>query len=1161
MLNIRTLRVLAVAEMRFCRRLARTWVFVVVAFIVCIGWYGEMVDYSQWPFPPNSWADDEMTARYTISTMMNGFVSIFSIGVIFLSFDIRGRDVHDRISDVVDSLPASNVEIIFGRIAGILILVLIPCLVFLALITGYEAVSGFAGSRFRLGIQPVSVMSLFVWNLIPNLVFYCALVACLAALIRVRLLVAIIALGVFVGLFWIDNHIPVRFQESLSQFLGGSYVPSDLAPVFASPAIVGNKCAILLVSIALLFFAASILPRTEPRRRLTTILGFAALGVAVVVFIGLLTSLYGSQNLKEDWLKEHRQQHPTSFPDIQHLQGTVELMPGRKITLDVLLTVHKPTMNTTDWVVFSLNPGYKIQELAIDGEKTTNFSFEAGLLKLPSELLPNSSHDIRVQAAGKPDDRFAYLDQARDFQTYPNRSVRQLGLRNSIFHGDFVALMPCIAWYPISGSVADRDRLDLRRRDLFTIDLTVSVPSKWQVATVGTRKVLDDQERSQFQFTSGVPVPELALLASNFDRRTTTIEGVEFEVLFNKKHVQNLDALAPFTKYVNQWVAERIENARAISLAYPYEVFYVVEVPSNLRIYGGGWRMTTVLQPPRMMLVRESSFPTEQFEFVTHRERSVGHLSKDAQDHRIFDELQRYFVSDLHGGSPFSGFARNFVSHQISATQRGAIALQHLLEQLSIQLITETESFSIVSMMEFDTYTPNLRVGYSPDTDFAGFGDYAVLRRVQIAGLPSTRRVMDQIALFDLDFNGNPILSHRVLLTKGHALARSMISYYGAETMGVFLKALLTEFRGQQFTVADFLDVGSKIGLDFDEWVLPWLEDTILPGYLFDAPIVSKLETEESGDAQYQTTFVIHNAESMSGLVRIFWAANDTNNYRDNDWPSGNLVRSDPIFIAAHHSMRFAVRSVIPLKGLWVEPFLAHNVEAFEVPVPDYDEYANLNGTALPFVADVDWRPPELEGIIVDDLDLNFSIVARDLNTGDFGQVQTVTASSETTNEYVQGLPVGQYLGSNEWNRVFNPSSFGQYLRTYSRIARGEGKTAARFEVRLPHDGQWRLEYYVPKPAFVSGGYGVSDLFGYQTRQTRSADPRAPEEHYRLVIRDGDAEWNEQFDIANAIADWNEVGEYQLGSTEVEVFVSDWAGHEEVLVHADAIRWTPVELD
>ena len=199
MLNIRTLLTLAVSEMRSCRRLARTWVFIAVALLFCTVWYIDMVDTARWPSPPYGFfSDGGMTARYTISNLMNGFVAIFSIGIIFLAFDIRARDVQNRISDAIDSRPMSNVEIIFGRLAGIYLLLAIPCLVFLALLTGYESISGLFESRFRLGLQPLSVLSLIAWNLIPNLLFYSALVVCLSVLVRFRLLAAVIALGVLI---------------------------------------------------------------------------------------------------------------------------------------------------------------------------------------------------------------------------------------------------------------------------------------------------------------------------------------------------------------------------------------------------------------------------------------------------------------------------------------------------------------------------------------------------------------------------------------------------------------------------------------------------------------------------------------------------------------------------------------------------------------------------------------------------------------------------------------------------------------------------------------------------------------------------------------------------------------------------------------------------
>lgn len=1152
MLKISTLWTLAIAETRSCRRLTRSWVFFAMAFLVCILTYifiNTIHDDSEFiPNPPESFIDASIPDRFAISTLMNVFVAIFSIGVIFLAFDIRGRDVQNRIAEVVDSRPVSNIEIVGGRIAGILFLVLISCLILLVLMIGYESLATLNGSRFRLGIQPDSIMSLVVWNLVPNLIFYSAVVSCIATLIRTRLLVAIAALSVLVGLFWLDFHIPVRFQQSFLQFSGGAVFPSDIAPIFASPSIIGNKFAILFVSIALLSFAASVLPRTDLGRKGTAMLGSVASVVAIATFIVLVANVNGTQNLRKEWVNEHRQQDPTSFPDVQHLQGFVEILPGRKISLDIKLDVHKPTSNTTDSIVFSLNPGYDIQSLYIDGERTKNFSFDFGILKLPTDLLPEPSHEIRVQAKGRPDDRFAYLDEARDFQELSHPGVRRLGLRNSIFRRDFVALMPGIVWYPISGSVTARDQLELCPRDLFTINLTVSVPLEWRVATVGKGEVLGDQKQSTYQFQSGAPVPELALLASNFDLRSTTVAGVEFEILFNEKHVQNLDLLSPIAEQVHHWITQRIAKASAMSLAYPYGAFYVVEVPSNLRIYGGGWRMDTTLQPPGMMLVRETTFPTNSsFEFAVAEIRGYKRLSENEQNKRIFFELQNYFGNDLQGGSPHAGIARNFVAHQVSATGRGATVLQYLVNQLSNQLITQTESLSIITVAEFDEYIPVLGIGEMPNMrDISR--NLAYQRRLQIAGLPSTRALMEQTALLNLDYEADPIPSFRVLLSKGHALARMMIDHYGPEAIAAFLAQILDNFRGQNFTLLDFLTVASDVGLDLEDWVRPWLEESSLPGYLVDSPSVSKLDIQSSGRSEYQTTFIVHNAESTAGLIRVSW---ETSFLR---------TQSDPIFVAGHQSKRIAIRTNKPVLGIWVEPYLAYNLERFEVTLPDDGEPTNLRSSVLPFVEDVEWRPQETVEIVVDDLDSNFSIVTLEKDSGEYVDSQSTTTPITNNDDYVQGLPVDTYPSFQYWSRLFDSSSYGNYRRTCTRIARSNQNSAARFKAVLPNEGYWKLEFYVPQPVFDQRSLGsFFDAFGRERDEgmIRPADPNSPDEHYTLRIRSGSIDRTAKLDIANATVGWNEVGQFELNATEVEVFLNDWAGHKDVMVYADAIRWTP----
>ncbi|MCY3541494.1 MAG: hypothetical protein OXH31_06260 [Gammaproteobacteria bacterium] len=1158
-MNLHTLWTLALAEMRSCRRLARTWVFIAIAILVCVLWYVGTLDMTSSPNPPVDWFHEQMNPRYRIALMMNMFVAIFSFGIIFLAFDIRARDVQNRMSDVVDSLPATNIEIIVGRLFGILLLLLISCTFFLVVVAVYEVTSQLLGSPYRIGIQPLSVLSHLTWNIVPNLVFYGALVACLSTLVRIRLVVAIIAVGVLLGSLWVTDRIPVLFQESLSLYVGSALFPSDLAPVFVTASIVGSRVAMLLVSVALLFFAASLLPRTEPRRNLNTVTGVAATALGTLMIFGLVSSVWNDESRKEKWVNTHQEKTPSANPDVQHIEGEIVIQPGRKITLDVTLTMSPPAASVTDSVVFTLNPGYTIQKLFVDGEEISEDSFEDGLLIVSSKLFPKNSHELRIQAKGKLDDRFAYLDQARNFQQLTHSSIPTMGLRNSIFHSDFVALMPGSVWLPISGALTNLNNPEQQYRDLFTTDLTITVPRNWTVATVGKRRVVENAKLKTFQFISGAPVPELALLAANFDRRAINIEGVEFEILFSKKHRENFDALELVSDRIQEFVVDRIENARVLSLDYPYKVFYIVEVPSTLRIYGGGWRMESVLQPPGMMLVRETTFPTARFKNVVDSAYDPGSESQEDPNEIIFKALLEYFSNDQQGGSPFIGFARNFVSHQVSASQRGATVLDELLDQLANQLITQLESCSVISLAEYGLNPASLWINQSPDYHA---GNLATQRRIDIATLPSTWDVMDKSALFDLDFNLTPVVSNRVLLTKGHALAKAMIAHYGEEKIGLLLERLLSAYHAQSFTLEDLTRVALTVDIDFNDWVLSWLEDSVLPGYLIGPTEVSSLEVAVFDESEYQTTFTLHNAEPTTGFVRVVWTESGSANYR---WGQGEFTYSDPILVAGHDTKRIAIQSGKPLTEIWIDPFLAQNRASIEVPLSKFDESDLQKSPALPLVTDAEWQPEGAEEIVVDDLDPGFSIVNFGFDTGGLSFTKQVVSFLSVEDEYDHGILVGLFPEAGIWNRLYHSSSFGHYRRTHARVARGNESSAARFQTTLPHAGDWKLEFFLSSAALGNMSYGFSASVVFfeisDNYKNRRADPNEPEEHYRLTIRDGQNEWKNKFDIANASAGWNDVGEFELSSTDVEVFLSDWAGHKDIMVHADAIRWTPVDSE
>lgn len=1145
-MNIRTIAVLAYAEMRSCRRLARTWVFVCIALSLCTLWYFldlGGVYQTWWPEAPSGWSNYTIAPQYDTDRVLFIFGIIFTIGINFLCFDIRARDTTNLISEVVDSKPANNLEITIGRVLGILLLLLVPILFFVVAVTCYEVLAHFLELSYRYGLAMVAITWGTIFNTMIFLAFCGSVVSCLAVLVRNRLLVALISLGLLYGLVMLSEQPFFQLQEASfhSDLVSAQFTTSSLVlPI-----------SLLLLSFAFLAFASSLLPRTQPRSQFLGIGGTICFVAGALSLSGLIASFDKPDRLRQDWIAMHNSEPTEAFPDILHLRGNIDLFPNKYIQFDLTLTVIPPVSNPTDSVVFSLNPGYHIQNVYIDDNEVADFTFGHGLLKIAKSEWTNDVHQLRITAEGIPNEHFAYLDQNRNLSEKPSVWTLQFGTENYIFSSEFVALMPSVKWYPTSGTAIHEDLLEDRPRDVFTIHLTVSVPELWKVAMVGNRELVSgghdgNELRTLYRFESNAPVPELALISSKFDQRGKTIEGIGFELLFSKKHTKNLDVLAPYLSDIEEWVAEQINDARNLSLEYPYGSFYVVEVPSTLRIYGGGWRMDSVLHPPGMMLVRESSFPTANFELFVRDEELGEEMQVDAFIRRM---MVGYFRDDLQGGSPFAGISRNFVNHLSSPSGRGSTAINYLLEQLSTQLIMKEEYLFVPSLWEF-----LVRPEQADQSDFSYYsGRAATRKRLDLLRTPSTWEEIERTPLFGLDFRSKAIPAFRALLTKSYALAEQMIEYYGAEKISAFLNRLTSTYEGHNYSLEGFVAVAAESGIDLNDWVLDWLETKTLPGFIVADLKVTKLRAEEY--SPYQTTFIIHNAEPVAGHVEVSWDRDERG------------ISPDPIFLHGHQSVEIAIETDVLLQWVRIRPIFSRNREQFLVRIPEFDGVSVSDNPMKPIVSTIEWYPEKTKSIVVDDLDPGFSIVGQKYkkkSNFDFPGIEIGPPVEEFVD---QGLPVRGLSIVGEWERKNDrfTYSFGRYRHTLALISRGKRNTYAKFAAELPHSGNWQLEYFVPGRALHGPIYNFrrssgSILLNSVLVQPR-ADPNNSDEHYVLQVKDGQSVWNEQFDIANAVHGWNKVSTFELSSDTVDVFVSDFAGRADVIVFADAIRWTPIDAE
>ena len=151
------------AEIRSVRRLMRYWMFSVLSIGITF------LIYMQYAFMHGfasrlSATAGVMAPRFLIGAVGFYILGIFLIGLIFLAFDVRARDERERMAEVLDSRPLSNLELLVGRSLGLVLMAWVPVLLvaFIFQAFGFLAVS----LDWWLGepVEPYSLLGFVVGN-------------------------------------------------------------------------------------------------------------------------------------------------------------------------------------------------------------------------------------------------------------------------------------------------------------------------------------------------------------------------------------------------------------------------------------------------------------------------------------------------------------------------------------------------------------------------------------------------------------------------------------------------------------------------------------------------------------------------------------------------------------------------------------------------------------------------------------------------------------------------------------------------------------------------------------------------------------------------------------------------------------------------------------
>lgn len=1157
---------IALAEIRFSLRLARTWVFLILAALLVVSafiFYTILHGKASGTYPFAGFA----SPRYILGSLGATVQWIFLIGAVFLAFDARTRDTRERIHEVIDSRPVSNFVLLLGRLVGITALLWFAALCVLALVyvvgASFQAFTGWMG-----GVPQMHVLFTFlVIDCLPAFLFFCAVIVFLAIILKLRLAVAATSLtliGLLIAAGYITPGYLLHATTLVSVFV---YLPSEVSPIIAELPLLLQRAALLLFAVGLISWAAALHPRREHMSRLQrTVYGAVPMAMALCLIAFIVLQALRSQDQIGQWKSAHAQLQQVQAADLERIDGEITILPGRRLELDLRLTIRQEPGES---LLFTLNPRVRVDKLKLDGNDIP-YTHENGALVISAGTSAETrSLVMDLQASGSPDRNFAYLDSPLDpsSQKHANSALIILGQESLIFRRDFVALMPGTHWLPTPGS-AMRGANPEAGNEYFHVDLTVEVPAGWTIAGPGLGKELPSKnETVAYRFRPSAPMSMVGLVASKFHRTRTELHGVELVLLLDPHHRSNLEILSDSADAIKSLLGNLLKRSEEHGLGYPYGGLTMVEVPNTLRVHGSGWDAPSIQALPGLLMMREHSFPTARLDTWLEPPPQGSMRIKRGDiaetEDRNTNLLNEYLSKDSLGGNPFLGYSRNCLAFVTSPRGAGAPAIDYMIRYLSSDMLTgKTGAFSAYSFLS------SVEIGREMMSKMWGsLGKLESAQQLSSAMLtgvsPVTTRSSDwdaaqRIALTDLDYANDPNAAIGVVALRGELAAKAVKNYFGQEKVNKMLGTLREKYAGKTYSYDEFRDVAIEAGLDLDEVLGDWLSQRGMPGFLVSSATGVRLPDAPDGTPRYQTSLHIHNSESVPGLLELSYSMAEAARRSADSFGTFHASISirnhklSPVSLAGNESVRVSWISTSPLESaIALEPYLALNRSTIEIDPPSKYHEAKEGQEAAPEVEKSSWRPVTLEGIVVDDLDSGFGLVG-DKPQERSGLVRLVSRLSRPTPDIDGGLPAYDNENqSSSWTRRPLASSWGKYRKTVAYKGEGRSTFHVEFMTNLPGTGQWQLHYHVPRTmdalSTLLQGMFSDVTFGLSNGKDSLGE-------FTLRIESRGTTNTMMFDAGTAKVGWNAIGVYDLDEGPVTVAVIPT---NDVAI-ADAIRWTRI---
>ncbi|MFQ5604765.1 MAG: hypothetical protein ACE5HS_15960 [bacterium] len=1025
------------------------------------------------------------------------FSYLQAILVIFVAGDFRKAEEKARLDQVMLSKPMTTANWVLGKYLGV-VSALLYLNIFLMLLATAGRIMKMIFTDTGFNVLPF--IEYFVVATVPAILFMTALVFFLVSLLRVQFM-AIILAGGYVASIWFYFHH--KFSGLLDY--AGFFAPlfwSDLIGFGDIRIVLWQRLFFVLLALSLLGFSVLLYPRLRQSvwsHRLTQVLAFSFLFAATGVGYGLVQQSKKIMAARQTDLAFQKDWRAKPACRVSHYDFYIKFSDERDpLQVTAKMAVTNPHNQPLAELVFSLNSGLRVQQVRWHDGQAISHVHSNQLLQLDMAdrpLPPNSVDTMVVVYAGKIDADGFMLDRLPDQKGLIDKTNGPWtqGNISAWLSRDFAVLPAQCGWYPVPGAAAGYDFAAENSKNFTTAVVLVQTQPDLSVITQGTKvSETESGAKKVWRFEVTTPVPGFSLNIGKYKRLAHSFKHMEIQLYFREKHLLDYEEFADVADTCFEAVDRIFDLFEEVTGAiYPYEKLVVVEVPLQMQVYPTRHGLNNILQQPGVIWIDEVTVASKRIakviESKTKRARKRG---RDDSPKKIKRDVFIELVLDI------------FLSDRL--WRRDSTLISPIPNYLHFQLdFADPVLRRGLELQLYESCERKIRDLFYPDRWNAALSSFDRMRQNEWRWA-TRRRYHVEIDTIIVKLSKWPLTSLRPE-TDGNVY-RACVDYKAPPVLQMMqerigennylqaLKKLLKEKRYQRVSREDFLrTVQSAASVDVQDFFRQWFDQATFPGYRITKAEAEKLDTGKM-KIVYQVTARVQNGERGDGFVRLVC---ETKNDK--------IRRNLPLGSYEEKEILLALTD-LP-KTIEVVPYFSRNRGKIKKQIT----LANR----------IKRETPRDTVLTVQSVTDSMFFVLDDQDDGFFTPVNPET-------KYLRPPSKGK-----SWWENTNPFAYGKYYFGWRMKRAGDGDYPARWETRVPRDGEYELSFY-----FNAGESWVK---------------RNLSQTFQMNITSADGKFPYEFQPQETVDGWYPLGRYYFTQNKPAVVELEDVGKGFLI--ADAIRW------